>query len=378
MIFALLGCGFGLDPLATAPDAADVTIASVDPSWGPPEGGTELTITGTGFTGDVSVELGQASVAVTVLDEGTLVVTTPFAGVEATVDVVVRSDLGVATAAGAFTFAYDEPEDTGGDDSGDDSGGGDDGVGAVVEYSYFVYACPECFTGAEQLYVNANAAFHDGVDGSWTSWLPALGDCVDGTPTPTQPASRFVDMGDWVYLNSRTKSVSMQGTDGSSGVTYLADGLGQDDYDFAADFDLSVPEGGAWGAFDVADAVETPAGFDAVSPAELLETNPNRAFSARFSRSGQTVTWSPSGGDGSFLVLVDVYNAQGTAYLGSVACRDADDGSMLIPSSALGYPSGSLLAVTLYRYQLNTFALPTGAAGESVATVGVIGTGILQ
>jgi hypothetical protein len=381
VILVLAGCGgLGLDELAGVGAEGAIAIAEVSPRWGPPEGGTAVTITGEGFVGDVLVQLGNAEVSVDVVDEGTLVVTTPYAGVEATVDVTVTSDLGTAKATGAFTYSEDEPPDTGGTSTGDTDPpvGGDEGTGAGILYDYTVVACTQCFTDAEQLTVTAEAYFHDGVNGAWDDWLPAMGDCVERAVIPTEPASRFVDVGDWVYLNSRSKSVSLQGTSGGGGVTYLGRSLTQDDWDFAADFDLSVPEGGAWGAFDVANAVETPEGFDSVTPSELLETSPQRAFTARVSRGGGAFSWSPYGGDGSFVVGIDVYSAQG-APLGSVTCRDADNGRMTIPASALsGYPVGSLLAVSMYRYQTNTFDLPTGATGQSIASAGFIGTGTLS
>ncbi|MFZ5481457.1 MAG: IPT/TIG domain-containing protein [Myxococcota bacterium] len=377
MILALLGCGFGLDPLAED-GGGTISIVEVSPRWGPPDGGTEVTITGTGFVGEVAVTFGNADVIVTVVDAQTIVATTPYAGVEATVDVSVTSDLGRADAPGAFAYSEDEPEETDADTDADaDADADDDGTGAVVETSVFVVACPECFGVTQQVYVSASAAFHDGVRGSWTEWLPAVGDCANGSLTPAGPADAFVDVGDWVDLRSRSQSISMQGTPGADGVTYLADDLTEADWESGADFDLSVPEGGEWGAFEVENAVETPENFTDVQPVELLEPNPQRAFSARIRKTGQEFTWAPYGGDGSILLLVDVYSAQGS-YQGTVSCREADDGRLTLPSSALNaYQANSLLAVSIYRYQLATFDLPTGAEGESVSSIGYMGTGVL-
>ena len=53
---------------------------------------------------------------------------------------------------------------------------------------------------------------------------------------------------------------------------------------------------------------------------------------------------------------------------------------MVIPSSQLqSYPAGSLLAVSLFRYQIETATLPgSGDSVEGIASLGVMGTGVLR
>jgi hypothetical protein len=82
-------------------------IKKVDPAQGSPEGGTTVTITGTGFVSGVKVSFGDnPAVNITLVDETTLTVETP-AG-EGVVDVIVTNPDGQkVTAAGAYTYDED-------------------------------------------------------------------------------------------------------------------------------------------------------------------------------------------------------------------------------------------------------------------------------
>ncbi|MGI6854427.1 putative Ig domain-containing protein [Mesorhizobium sp. 1B3] len=83
----------------TAPE-----IASISPIRGAGYGDTMVTITGTGFTGTTGVTFGgMAATSVTVVNDSTITAWTP-AHPEGTVDVVVTTPAGSATADNAFTY----------------------------------------------------------------------------------------------------------------------------------------------------------------------------------------------------------------------------------------------------------------------------------
>ena len=84
------------------------TVSAVDPSSGPPAGGTDVTIRGAGFVGvapgDVAVRIGGTALLETaVVDEGTITGKTP-AGGAGPADVTVTTPFGEVTLAGGFTY----------------------------------------------------------------------------------------------------------------------------------------------------------------------------------------------------------------------------------------------------------------------------------
>jgi hypothetical protein len=341
-----------------------------------------VTITGSGFEGTVTVSFGNAPVTATRLDTSSIVVTSPYAGFEAVVDLTVSSELGSTTLPGGFAYANSEPIDTGGgDDSGeqDDTGVSPSGLsGGLIELNLFQIACPDCLGYTSDIDVSAAMQLHAPTSGSWLGWLPNSGSCTLN-PSPNVPNGRSLDMGEWAYLTSGSISIGMRKSVSGSDITYKATGLGNEDVARTAQYALTLPEDGDIPAFEMPNALLTPQGFIDIQPYELLYTEIRDAFSARISQSGQLFTWANSGGSGSFVIMVDAYNSQTGSYLGSVLCQGPDNGSMNVPGGYLGgFPVNSLLVVTMVRYQNGSFVRPyDGATIESSAKIGVIGTGIL-
>ena len=337
-----------------------------------------MTITGSGFEGAVSVSFGRADpVAASVIDAGTISVVAPYSGVEATVDLTVTSDLGSATRTGGYAFGGTPPDTGSGDDNGG-NGGDPGGVAGLVEFSLLQIACPDCFGLSSDLEVTADAAFHDPVNGSWVSWMPSPGSCTTSAATST-PASTYLDAGDYVYLESGSHTIGLVKTNGDGGPGYAASGLTNDDFARTASYAVNISGGPDVPEQTINDAMLTPQGFSDITPEETLYTDSRSAFAARISRSGQTFTWSPSGGTGTFLILIDAYDAHSGSPIGEGLCAGDDNGSMNVPSSVLGsFPSGSLLALYFLRYQVESPEFASGATLETVARVGVLGTGVIQ
>ncbi|MFN7142669.1 MAG: IPT/TIG domain-containing protein [Myxococcota bacterium] len=385
ILLALLGCGnFGLtDRLGRTPGDEEVAgalqIEGVDPSWGPPDAETEVTITGTGMDGATAVFFGRSEVPLTRIDANTIVATAPAYGMEGSVDVRVVGEDAEDELEGGFTYAEEAPEETDADTDADSDSDADvdnsDKTGGLVQLSLLQIACPDCVGLTSSLDVSAQAGFHDPVSRGWLDWLPAEGGCVTD-PSVTPPTESFLDAGEWMYLTSGSRSLGLRNADG----VYSATGLDEADFVRNAAYDLSAPAGGAdVDSFSVIDALTTPQAISSLTPMEILYTTPRDAFTARISRSGASFTWSPSGGGGTFLVVLSVYNSQGTASLGEVTCRGADNGRMTVPSSAIGaFPTGSLVLVGMYRYTIGSFERPDDRSRvDTVASFGVLGTGSL-
>lgn len=389
----LAGCGSsGLDTRPTADEVLDtdgdgVEIVSLEPAWGLPDEETSVTITGRGFAGSAMVAFGRASVTATIVDPNTLVVTAPAAGVETTVDVTVTTDEGSDTLEGGFTWAAEEPIDTGGDDTGGDTGGdtGNDSgagkTGGLVQYQLVQIACPSCLGYTSNLQVVATAGMHAPTDKSWLSWLPAKGTCAS-SPSPVPASENFLDAGSSMWFEygpDDHPEVSVELRPDSDDI-YTADGLPAEDFVRTAGYRVEVVGGSDVPAFSVTEAFFTPDSISALTPADMLYTEPNQAFAAVIRASRADFTWSSNGGSAAFAVVVDVYHSRTGAFLGQTFCLDADTGSMRIPQAELsGYPDGSLLVIGMNRYASGSFLRPDNASTvESLITFGVLGTGVLS
>ncbi|MEY3210844.1 MAG: hypothetical protein RIT28_1325 [Pseudomonadota bacterium] len=363
------GGGTGLDPCAGQP----LCIQALDPSWGPIAGGTTVELRGRGFTDGAVVSFGSAALDTTVLDDDLVLITTPKVNSEASVDVTITADGASFTLYDGFTYASADPGDSGG--GGDDSDVSPTGlVGGLVELSYFAVGCPSCFGVSDYLDFSVAAALHSPVSGSWNDSLPPRGSC-DRDPPTSGLSSSFIDVGARLFLSAGTRTITLN----ESGGVYSASGLAQSDYVKNTAWDLSATDGGSWGPFEVNDVLVTAEGFTDLQPIAIAEDGA-RAFTAKIRSNNASFTWAPSGVTDSFILRLDVYSPNGASQVGTILCHSADSGALTVPSSAFsGLPTGGLMAVWMYRTQTGESVLPTnGATLESSASIGLLGTAVLQ
>jgi hypothetical protein len=113
-IIALPGCGSSDTPSpSTTASVAALSVADVDPLLGPMAGGTTLTITGQGFTGDTQVTIGTvAAIDIVVVSDTTITAVTP-PGPAGPVDVIVAAGAQApSTWDGVFTYVGQAPAPT--------------------------------------------------------------------------------------------------------------------------------------------------------------------------------------------------------------------------------------------------------------------------
>jgi hypothetical protein len=401
-LLLLVGCGtFGLDhksDTATRDSGealAALRIDAVVPDRAPLAGGTEVTVQGAGFEGDVTFAFGNAQVDVTVVDDETLIVVTPEVRTEATVDVEVESDLGSVTLDGGFTFS-DEAGGTGsgtgsgtgggtgsgtggGDGSGSGSGSGGSGVTIGVQMDYVAIPCMDCFGLTQQVFVDTVAMFHSPTQGSWHTGLPAAGSCTT-TPSTGAPVSSTLDVGGSVTLQTGGAAYALPRSNSNGLTAYLSNGMGQNDYVRNASWDLVVGDGGSWGPFTVTGALQTTSGFTDVQPIDLFEPDSWYAFAPLYTSSFQ-MSWAPAGVSDLVVVDIQVYDQlTGTAYPnGNIVCTSTDTGFITIPAQYFGsFYQGDLASVFIYRWDTNTATNPAdGTTVEGMTVFGAIGTATL-
>lgn len=392
LLLLLVGCGtFGLDHKAdtstrdSGEALAALRIDALVPDRAPLAGGTEVTVQGAGFEGDVRFSFGNAQVDVTVVDDETLIVSTPEVRSEATVDVEVESDLGSATLDAGFTFSDEVGGDDGGSGtgtgggSGSGSGSGGSGVTIGVQMDYVAVPCMDCFNLTQQVFVDSVAMFHSPTQGSWHSGLPPAGSCTT-TPSTSAPVSSTLDVGGSVTLQTGGAAYALPRSSSNGLTAYLSNGMGQNDYVRNASWDLVVGDGGSWGPFTVTGALQTTTGFTDVQPLDLFETDSWSAFAPLYTSSFQ-MTWAPAGVSDLVVVDIQVFDQlSGQPYPdGNIVCSATDSGAITIPAQYFGsFYQGDLASVFIYRWDTNTATNPAdGTTVEGMTVFGAIGTATL-
>lgn len=383
-LLVLAACGIGLEAnngwdSAEEPLYDGLTIVSISPDWGPTYGGTDVTITLANFEGTAEVFFGNAVLPVTAIDAETIQVTSPNAGAAFAVDVTVRTETDEAVLPAGFTFSdTGPPPDTGGDT--DDPPVGPTGlVGGFIELSRTQIACPSCLGFPGEFSVQAGAAFHAPITGSWDDWMPPQGQCVLN-PSSSPPVGAFVDVGDYAYLKSGSTTIPLIGSPSSTGagMSYTADNLPVNDYIANGAYNLDVPGSGTTAGFNIVGAVQAAEGYTGITPYEMMYSGEAGSFQAQVSSAGQTFTWAPAGSGDGFVIDIGVYDYYSGAPLGTLFCHGPDTGSMYIPMGDY-MDAPLLLTVGMYRRKKTTAINPVdGSTIEAVATAGFLGTAVME
>ena len=349
----------------------DFVVTDIDPNFGSPSGGTSVVISGNGFEGDVVVRFGNMDVDITVIDEQTILLSTPSSPSEGQVNVTVESDIGSTTIDDGFTYTNDAPEDTDTQDTEDTQDTQDSGTtqstgltGGLVEMWRKVYACPTCFTPAfPQQTIEASVSIHPPVQGSWISWLPPLNSCVS--------VLNYPDLGNSIDLGS----VSLTGNGTSINLMFDSTSGAYTNMNVpTTSFQYNTVYGVQSNVVSFQSVLQTPSTPDLVEPSGMLDA---QGFIQPFSKNNFAIFWGPSGTTDTILFLLEVYGQNGS--YDTVTCLTTDSGGLgLDPTLLSGFAAQDLLIVSLYRMQLTGAIHPdNGSTVEAVSAVGVIGTGYL-
>ncbi|MFP7759632.1 IPT/TIG domain-containing protein, partial [Marisediminicola sp. LYQ85] len=285
-------------------------VADIDPDRGPEVGGTEVTITGTDFTGATGVTFdGVEGTEFEVVSDTEIVVTSP-ANPVGVVDVVVLSPAGSSAPVDFTYFAVttvDEVEPGSGPEAG--------GVEVTIVGS--------CFTGATDVLFGGVSAtsFEVLSDTEITAIVPAgtgvvdvtvvgLGECGEGTIEDGfefEPAASAVSLDPESGPEAGGTIVTITGTDftGATGVTF--DGVAGTEFEVVSDTEIVVTSpAGTAGTVDV--VVVSPNGDSDPLDFTYIETPAPLALSLTPDRGpasgGTTVTITGSGFTGTTDVTI--------------------------------------------------------------------------
>ena len=245
-------------------------------------------------------------------------------------------------------------------------------VGGVIDLLYNVTAYAAV---GEQVEFSANVRLHSPVEGSWLSWMPAMGTC-QRDPVRTALVASGINLGGWAYLNQGSSASIAMGLDASTN-TYVASNLAMEQWVSSASYGLVIPDFD----YDVPGVLVTPGGFDDLQPIDIL--NPAElAFSAPISAEAATFTWAPAGTSDGLAISIVVYDSLTAAVRGEINCWVPDVGAFTIPPEMFYSPTpfsvNDLLVILIHRYALTYSTSPVdGSVIEAVAKKGATGTGTL-
>ena len=228
-------------------------------------------------------------------------------------------------------------------------------------------ACPACMGETQELTVEYELKMHQPISDSWNSWMLPDGTCTEylyqGVPS-TQPISS----GQQIQISNVNHQFSANQV--QAGV-YTTQSIWESQLQRNAVYDVQT----SLGSFQFT----TVEGFDYIEPYTMLWVDPSYAFEAAVFRSGFNITWSPVRSTSRMMVTLGVYSPDGAYLQGQVSCFGADNGSMLIPAQYLNYPTWSLVAIHIERFE--TGLVETNINDSYMETLQiweVVGTGHIE
>ena len=361
----------------------DFVVTDIDPNFGSPSGGTSVLISGNGFEGEVSVHFGNMNVDITVVDEQTILLTTPSSPSEGQVNVTVESDLGSVTLDDGFTYTFDAPEDIDTQDTEDtqdtqdtqdttDTGNttGTGQTGGLVELWRKLYTCPNCFQPPmAQQTVEAAVTIHTPTTGSWLSWLPPMNSCITQVANVSLGTSETLGQVALTATDNNGLPININLTYNGQYNAYTNLFVPTDSFEYNTVYGLQSD------SVNFNAILQTPSVFTSIEPEDIMDA---QGFTQPFSRHSFAVLWGPSGTGDTIVFQLD--GANGTPQNPKqVLCMTTDSGGLQVdPNLLANFSPYELLSLSLYRVQLTGAIHPdNGSTIEAISAIGIIGTGIL-
>ena len=228
-------------------------------------------------------------------------------------------------------------------------------------------ACPACMGETQELTVEYELKVHQPITDSWNSWPPADGTC-DQYLYQTTPSTQPIHVGQVIQVTSQNHQFDAYQS--GAGI-YQSQNIWESHLQRNTTYNVQTNEG----SFNFT----TIEGFDYIEPYTMLWVDPSYAFEAAVRRSGFTVTWAPVRSTSRMMITLGIYSSDGSALLGQVSCFGADNGSMFIPPQYLNYPTWSLVAIHIERFETDIVETDVNNSYmETMQIWEVVGTGHIE
>ena len=228
-------------------------------------------------------------------------------------------------------------------------------------------ACPACMGETQELTVEYELLVHQPISDSWNSWMLPDGACTEQLYRTT-PSTNPIQVGQSIQITSQNHQFEAYQT--GAGV-YTSQNIWESHLQRNALYNVQTSEG----SFNFT----TVEGFDYIEPYTMLWVDPSYAFEAAVRRSGFTVTWAPVRQTSRMMITLGVYSGDGAYLLGQVSCFGADNGAMFIPSQYLNYPTWSLVAIHIERFETGIVETTiNNSYMETLQIWEVVGTGHIE
>ena len=228
-------------------------------------------------------------------------------------------------------------------------------------------ACPACMGETQELTVEYELQVHQPISDSWNSWMLPDGTCTQylyqGVPS-TQP----IQVGQTIQVMNQSHQFDAYQ---SGAGLYTSQNIWESHLQRNANYMVQTSEGSF--------SFTTVEGFDYIEPYTMLWVDPSYAFEAAVRRSGFTVTWAPARQTSRMMITLGIYSSDGAYLLGQVSCFGADNGSMFIPAQYLNYPTWSLVAIHIERFETDVVETSiNNSYMETLQIWEVVGTGHIE
>jgi len=228
-------------------------------------------------------------------------------------------------------------------------------------------ACPACMGETQELTVEFETKIHQPITDSWNDWIPADGTCEQYLYQPT-PSTQGYSVGSSMQIASPQHQFTANET--GMGIYYTTN-IWESHLQRNTNYTVQSEDGSF--------VFKTVEGFDYIEPYTMLWVDPSYAFEAVVRRSGFTVTWAPSRTTSKMMITLGVYSQDGSSLLGQVSCFGADNGSMFIPPQYLNYPTWSLVAIHVERFEADVVETDiNNSYMETMQIWEVVGTGHIE